>query len=127
MQEIMMAIIKEKLQVMALTPNADTGNHEIRTILEAHSNYNHLHIQINLSRKLFLSWMNAVEMMIGNSSSGIIEAASYNLPVINIGSRQHLREHGENILHCSTDNKNNYRCHQKSAGTRQKNVHKHLW
>ena len=42
--------------------------------------------------------------MIWNSSSGIIEAASFNKPVINIGSRQSGRLKGDNILDCSYDN-----------------------
>ena len=39
--------------------------------------------------------------MIGNSSSGIIEAASFKLPVINLGMRQSGREHGENVINCA--------------------------
>ena len=40
-------------------------------------------------------------MVIGNSSSGIIEAASFKKPVVNLGCRQQGREKGENILNCS--------------------------
>jgi len=36
--------------------------------------------------------------MVGNSSSGIIEAASFELPVVNIGNRQRGRIHGENVI-----------------------------
>jgi GDP/UDP-N,N'-diacetylbacillosamine 2-epimerase (hydrolysing) len=41
-------------------------------------------------------------VMAGNSSSGIIEAASFGTPVVNIGSRQHQREHGPNVLDVDT-------------------------
>ena len=41
--------------------------------------------------------------MLGNSSSAIIEAASFGLPVNNIGSRQHLRERSKNVLDVSPD------------------------
>ena len=37
-------------------------------------------------------------VMLGNSSSGIVEAASFSLPVVNIGDRQRGRIHGENVL-----------------------------
>ena len=41
--------------------------------------------------------------MIGNSSSGIIEAASFGIPVINIGDRQKGREQSKNVINCSLD------------------------
>ena len=41
--------------------------------------------------------------MVGNSSSGIIEAASFHLPVINIGARQRGRVHGVNVIDVETD------------------------
>jgi GDP/UDP-N,N'-diacetylbacillosamine 2-epimerase (hydrolysing) len=43
------------------------------------------------------------DVMIGNSSSGIIEAASFGTPVINVGSRQNLREAGPNVVTVGTD------------------------
>jgi UDP-N-acetylglucosamine 2-epimerase len=36
--------------------------------------------------------------MLGNSSSGIIEAASFSLPVVNVGDRQRGRIHGDNVI-----------------------------
>ena len=41
--------------------------------------------------------------MVGNSSSGIIEAASFNLPVINIGQRQKGRLHSYNVINCDSN------------------------
>jgi UDP-N-acetylglucosamine 2-epimerase len=46
----------------------------------------------------YLSLLKSVDVMIGNSSSGIIEAPSFNIPVINIGTRQQGRERSNNIL-----------------------------
>jgi UDP-N-acetylglucosamine 2-epimerase (non-hydrolysing)/GDP/UDP-N,N'-diacetylbacillosamine 2-epimerase (hydrolysing) len=43
--------------------------------------------------------MKVADMMIGNSSSGIIESPSFKLPVVNIGPRQQGRECAENVLH----------------------------
>ena len=42
--------------------------------------------------------MKIVSVMVGNSSSGIVEALSFGLPVINIGSRQEGRERAENVM-----------------------------
>ena len=47
---------------------------------------------------LYFSLMNHSLAMVGNSSSGIIEAASFKLPVVNIGDRQRGRLHGQNVL-----------------------------
>jgi GDP/UDP-N,N'-diacetylbacillosamine 2-epimerase (hydrolysing) len=52
----------------------------------------------SIPRKEFLSLMKASSVLIGNSSSGIIEAASFHTPVINIGTRQRGRERAENVL-----------------------------
>ena len=49
----------------------------------------------------YFSAMNAASAMIGNSSSGIIEAASFGLPVVNIGDRQRGREQSRNTINAS--------------------------
>ena len=41
--------------------------------------------------------------MVGNSSSGIIEAASFELPVVNVGTRQRGRLSGANVIHCECE------------------------
>ncbi len=45
--------------------------------------------------------MSKAKIMIGNSSSGILEASSYKLPVINIGNRQKGRLKTKNVIDCS--------------------------
>lgn len=52
----------------------------------------------NLGSGLYLSCMKNFDLMIGNSSSGIIEAASLGLPVVNIGDRQKGRARGANVI-----------------------------
>jgi UDP-N-acetylglucosamine 2-epimerase (non-hydrolysing)/GDP/UDP-N,N'-diacetylbacillosamine 2-epimerase (hydrolysing) len=46
----------------------------------------------------YLGLMRSVDVMIGNSSSGIIEAPAFRIPVVNIGSRQQGRERSINII-----------------------------
>lgn len=88
------------LQVVCLLPNADPGNAAIRQrFLAAESPRFRCHV--NLPRPAYLAWLAAVDVMVGNSSSGIIEAASFSLPVVNIGERQRLRERSANVLDCS--------------------------
>ena len=58
----------------------------------------------NLDRNVYLSLLSRAKMLIGNSSSGIIEAASYRLPVVNIGVRQTGREKNPNVIDCKIQN-----------------------
>jgi len=44
--------------------------------------------------------MATVQALVGNSSSGILEAATFGVPVVNVGDRQRGREHGANVIHC---------------------------
>jgi UDP-N-acetylglucosamine 2-epimerase len=51
----------------------------------------------NLPRPAFLGLLRDAAVLVGNSSSGIIEAASFGTPVIDVGPRQAGRERGENV------------------------------
>lgn len=52
-----------------------------------------------LPRGVFLGLLRDAAVLVGNSSSGIIEAASFGTPVIDVGPRQSGREHGPNVIH----------------------------
>ena len=51
-------------------------------------------VERNVSRKIYLGLMNVASVIIGNSSSGILEAPSFKLPAVNIGRRQQGRYQG---------------------------------
>jgi UDP-N-acetylglucosamine 2-epimerase len=53
---------------------------------------------VNLDPITYWSLLQHVDLLLGNSSSGIIEAASFALPVVNVGMRQRGRERGRNVL-----------------------------
>ena len=55
-------------------------------------------------RDEFLDLLSETKAMIGNSSSGIIEAPSFKFPVINIGTRQNMRPQASNIVNCNYKN-----------------------
>ncbi len=84
-------------QVLALMPNADAGSAEVRSALQSFAVAGRFVVKTHLPRPEFVAWMAAADLMIGNSSSGIIEAASFGTPVINLGSRQHMRERNANV------------------------------
>ena len=52
----------------------------------------------SLGEDVYCSLLREADVMVGNSSSGIIEAASFGLPVVNNGSRQQGRLRGENVI-----------------------------
>lgn len=91
------ALHKAGVQVLALMPNADGGSEAVRRVLtEAHGQKG-VTVRTHLARPDFIAAMAHADLMIGNSSAGIIEAASFGTPVINVGRRQNLRERNANV------------------------------
>lgn len=86
-------------QVVYTYPNADPGAEEIVRIIEGAAKLPDQYVVRNFGLKWFYSAMAHAGMVVGNSSSGIYEAASFGLPVVDIGERQKSRFHGENVLH----------------------------
>ena len=66
---------------------------------------NFIHTYRNINFEDYLNLLKYADVMIGNSSSGIMEAPSYKLPVINLGIRQNGREQSTNILNIDHDKK----------------------
>lgn len=97
--ELMVAALRaNEFQIIALMPNADAGSADIRSALKDFAKADDIRVFTHLKRDKFVSWMAIADVMIGNSSSGIIEAASFGTPVINVGSRQNMRERNKNVL-----------------------------
>jgi GDP/UDP-N,N'-diacetylbacillosamine 2-epimerase (hydrolysing) len=97
------AALAKGLQVMALKPNSDAGSAGVRAMLETRASAGAIHLATHLPRPEFVSWLAASDIVVGNSSSGIIEAASFGTPVVNIGSRQNLRQRNSNVIDCPVD------------------------
>lgn len=81
-------------------PNADTESRTIITHIKAYvkDREGRASVFISLGQLRYLSFLKAAAVMVGNSSSGIIEAPSFELPVINMGSRQDGRIRAENVI-----------------------------
>jgi UDP-hydrolysing UDP-N-acetyl-D-glucosamine 2-epimerase len=86
-------------------PNADTESRELIKTLEnfIYKNNEKAVLFISLGQINYLSIMQYVDAVVGNSSSGIIEAPSFNIPTINIGNRQKGRIKAESIIDCSNE------------------------
>jgi UDP-hydrolysing UDP-N-acetyl-D-glucosamine 2-epimerase len=98
-EEVFAALGRLSGQIIFCYPNADAGSHElmacIRTFCAMRPN---AHLFINLASITYWSLLREASVLLGNSSSGIMEAASFGLPVVNVGMRQQGRERGPNIL-----------------------------
>lgn len=85
-------------------PNTDAGSHAlIERTRELTAQRPHTHVFVNLDAVTYWSLLGQVDAMIGNSSSGIMEAASFALPVVNVGMRQQGRERSPNIIDVPAD------------------------
>lgn len=91
------------LQILALRPNSDAGRSGVLQALDAAERRPGLAIRTHLARCDFLAAMARADLMVGNSSAGIIEAASYGTPVVNVGRRQQLRERNFNVRDVEAD------------------------
>ncbi|MEO1773000.1 UDP-N-acetylglucosamine 2-epimerase [Candidatus Enterococcus ferrettii] len=95
--ELISSIKKTELPVLCILPNADAGGDIIRSEYKKWKGHA-VFFSSNLDPDEYLRILKECLFMIGNSSSGIIEAASYNVPVVNLGSRQAGREQSENTI-----------------------------
>jgi UDP-N-acetylglucosamine 2-epimerase (non-hydrolysing)/GDP/UDP-N,N'-diacetylbacillosamine 2-epimerase (hydrolysing) len=91
-------------QLIFVYPNSDAGSYALieRTRALAESRP-HTHIFVNLDAITYWSLLGQVDAMVGNSSSGIMEAASFALPTVNIGMRQQGRERARNVIDAPAD------------------------
>ncbi len=81
-------------------PNADTGYEKFIKLLKKKLNKD-IYLISNLGIDNYYSLLQKSSILIGNSSSGIIESATFNLPTINVGDRQKNRYAPKNVHHCS--------------------------
>lgn len=92
------ALLNRKYQIIALQPNSDQGSGAIRGVYERYNQMGAIVLETHFPRSTFVSWVAIADVLIGNSSAGIIEAASFGTPVINVGTRQALRQRNANVI-----------------------------
>ena len=80
-------------------PNADAGNQAITLVWERFvADHPGSVLVTSLGHRRYLSALAGLDFMLGNSSSGLVEAPSFNLPAVNIGERQAGRARGSNVI-----------------------------
>jgi UDP-hydrolysing UDP-N-acetyl-D-glucosamine 2-epimerase len=93
------ALAEIKGQILFCYPNADAGSHSLmQRTHEFIRQHPDAHVFVNLGAVTYLSLLKQAGLLLGNSSSGIMEAASFALPVVNVGLRQYGRERARNVL-----------------------------
>lgn len=94
------AILELGYQMLVLYPNNDPGGAEIIEVINNYekSSPDKIHAYRSIPFEDYLGIMQIASVMVGNSSSGIIESPAFHLPVVNVGNRQKGRERAENVL-----------------------------
>lgn len=105
MDKILQFLSEEDLNILFTYANADDSGRLINQKIEAfcQGNSGKYKVVKNLGQLRYLSAIKHVDLLIGNTSSGIIEAASFQKPVVNIGIRQKGRLQSGNVVDCTID------------------------
>ena len=96
--EMVGAVIDSKRNYVVIYPNNDPGSDIIMKAYGKLENNQNFKIYPSLRFEYFLTLLKNADFIIGNSSSGITEAEIYNIPTINLGSRQKNRTSNNNII-----------------------------
>lgn len=102
MQETLAALRALELQTLLVYPNNDAGSAELRAKIDEFRGP-WLHVERNLARRDYAGLLRASSAIVGNSSSGIIEAPAFGLPAVNVGRRQEGRVQGANVVNVEHD------------------------
>ncbi len=106
----------ENLNYIITKANADAGGKKINEMIDlfALQNPDRVYACDSLGIKRYLSAVKYSEMVIGNSSSGIVEVPAFHIPTINIGNRQKGRIEADSVITCRVDEEEIYSSMMKS-------------
>lgn len=103
MEATMEALCELNIQSAVIYPNADAGGRAMIDVIKKYEGRPFIRVFRSLPRDKYLALMSAASVMVGNSSSGLIEAPSFRLPAVNIGIRQEGRDRAENVIDVGHD------------------------
>ena len=104
MQTVVEATSAAGYAMAVLRPNSDAGANAIDAYLDSVPDGPRFQVFTHLQRDTYLDLLATSQLIIGNSSSGIIESASFGLPCVNIGTRQKDRQRNTNTIDCLSIN-----------------------
>jgi len=99
--EVLDALRYFDMNYIILYPNLDKNSNLIIHELKKFAFDDRVKLLKNLKLENYYEILNSIDLMIGNSSAGIIETASYCLPTVNVGDRQKGRDCNDNVIHCN--------------------------
>jgi UDP-hydrolysing UDP-N-acetyl-D-glucosamine 2-epimerase len=97
MRETLEALCELEYQTVLIFPNSDAGSEDLRRMIELYHRP-FMRVERNLPHRLYGGLMRVAAAMVGNSSSGIIEAPLMKLPAVNVGDRQRERARASNVI-----------------------------
>lgn len=100
LNELLSALSKFKEHTIVFTlSNADAGGRKVNEIiLKFAEKHKHIKCFPSLGKQRYLSMLNICDVVVGNSSSGIIETPSFKRATVNVGIRQEGRIHPKNVI-----------------------------
>lgn len=115
-------------QIVATYSNTDFGGEYINQYLEkmAEKNQDRIFVIPSLGNRRYLSLMKQVHCVVGNSSSGIVEAPTLGVPVVNVGDRQKGRHQCNNIIQAASD-RESIQSSLKTAMYQENKVKDYYW
>lgn len=103
LQNLLNVLEKSDINLLITYPNADhLGEKMIQIINDFGAQHSDVIVVPSLGQLNYLSALQYVDVVIGNSSSGIIEVPSFHIPTVNIGERQKGRISSNTVIHCGT-------------------------
>ena len=97
---LLQALNRFKMRKIWILPNNDAGSETTRRVL-LQERRSDSQIYENLTRKDYLGLLKHCRAIVGNSSSGLLEAPTFGIPAVNIGRRQNDRVQGKNVINVS--------------------------
>ena len=105
LRTVVNAVASSGLSIVLISPNSDPGHakilEEISRLLESKSIK--LKYIVNLKQEDYFAVLGSAEVLVGNSSSGILESGALKLPFVNVLPRQKAREKGANVIDAECD------------------------
>ncbi len=120
-QELLDALDGFDMNYMITKANADINGRVINQMIDQYAGtHENVYATASLGMRRYLSAVKYCTMVIGNSSSGIIEAPSFQVPTVDIGDRQKGRTAAESVIHCETSTEAIHRAMEKAMDMKRR-------
>lgn len=96
--EIIDALVEDGRQTVVIYPNADSGGRQIIEVIQSRCRKPQFICFPSLSREVYLRLLSRAVALIGNTSSGLVEAPSLGTPYVSVGDRQKGRQKSDNVV-----------------------------